>query len=133
MTHETHFQSFFFFLQTVMVDRSQLFTPEFIKYVYKTNTDNSLVFLTFNTDEHELVERQGAVVGHNIGGLDAAQVDLAEVLFAGETRQGHISQVRISRVFRHFEGERTSQVTFYIHEHPVNTVITHKTTNRFMT
>lgn len=79
-----------------MVDRSQLFTPEFIKYVYKTKTDDSLVFLTFNTDEHELVERQGAVVGHNIGGLYAAQVDLAEVLFAGETCQGHISQVWIS-------------------------------------
>lgn len=86
--------------------------------MYTKQTDNSLVlFLTFNTDEHELVERQGAVVGHNISGLDAAQIDLAEVLFASETRQGHISQVWISGVFCHFEGERMSQVTFHIDEH----------------
>lgn len=52
-----------------------------------------LTLLTFDANEHELVERKGTVVGHNLGGLHAAQADLAEVLFAGETRQGHVSQV----------------------------------------
>lgn len=68
----------------------------------------ALMRLTFDANEHELVEGQGAVVGHNISGLDAAQVDLAEVLLAGETGQGHISQVRLG-VFCHFEGEKKRQ------------------------
>lgn len=60
---------------------------------YRTNTNTSLTLLTFDANEHELVERQRTVVGHNLGGLHAAQVDLAEVLFAGETRQSHVGQV----------------------------------------
>lgn len=66
--------------------------------------------LTFDANEHELVERQCTVVGHNIGGLHTAQADLAEVLLAGETRQGHISQVCLG-VFCHFEGEKMRPVT----------------------
>lgn len=62
-------------------------------HVYKTNADASLVLLTFDANEHELVERQRTVVGHNLSGLHAAQADLAEVLFAGETRQGHVGQI----------------------------------------
>lgn len=62
-------------------------------HVYKTNTDVSLMLLTFDANEHELVERQRTVVGHNLSGLHAAQVDLAEVLFAGETCQGHVGQI----------------------------------------
>lgn len=60
------------------------------------------MFLTFDANEHELVERQRAVVGHNFGGFHTAQVDLAEVLLAGETRQGHVGQV-CSGVFRHLK------------------------------
>lgn len=56
-------------------------------------TQQTQMLLTFDADEHELVERQRAVVGHNLGRLDAAQIDFAEVLFAGQTCQGHISQV----------------------------------------
>lgn len=62
-------------------------------HVYNTNTDTSPMPLTFDADQHELVERQRAVVGHNLSRFHAAQVDLAEVLFAGQTCQGHISQV----------------------------------------
>lgn len=56
-------------------------------------TDASLMLLTFDANEHELVERQRTVVGHDLSGLHAAQADLAEVLFAGETRQGYVGQV----------------------------------------
>lgn len=56
-------------------------------------TQQTQVLLTFDADEHELVERQRAIVGHNLGRLDTAQIDFAEVLFAGQTCQGHISQV----------------------------------------
>ncbi len=66
------------------------------------------MFLTFDANEHELVERQGAVVGHNISGLHAAQVDLAEVLLAGETCQRHLSQV-CSGVLCHFEEHKIRQ------------------------
>lgn len=55
----------------------------------------SVCFSTFDPDEHELVERQSAVVGHNICGLHTAQVDLAEVLLAGEARQGHVGQIGV--------------------------------------
>lgn len=51
------------------------------------------MLLTFDANEHELVERQRTVVGHDLSGLHAAQADLAEVLFAGETRQGYVGQV----------------------------------------
>lgn len=64
--------------------------------------------LTFDANEHELVERQRAVVGHNIGGFHVAQVDLAEVLLAREARQGHVSQVGFG-MFCHFEGEKTER------------------------
>ena len=56
--------------------------------------------LTFDANQHELVERQRAVVGHDVRGLDAAQVDLAEVLLAGEAGQGHVGQV-VFGVFGH--------------------------------
>lgn len=62
-------------------------------HVYNTNTDASSRLLTFDANQHELVERQRAVVGHNLGRLHAAQVDLAEVLFTGQTCQGHVGQV----------------------------------------
>lgn len=58
--------------------------------------------LTFDANKHELVERQGAVVSHNIGRLDTSQADLAEVLLAGEACQGHVSQVG---VLCHWVGE----------------------------
>lgn len=58
--------------------------------------------LTFDADEHELVEGQRAVVGHDVGGFHAAQADLAEILLAGEARQGLVGQVGFG-VFRHFE------------------------------
>ena len=61
------------------------------------------MLLTFDSNEHELVKRQRTVVGHNLSGLHAAQVDFAEVLFAGETRQGHVGQVW-SGMFGHFVG-----------------------------
>lgn len=51
--------------------------------------------LTFDADEHEFVEGQCAVVGHHLGGLDAAQVDLAEVLLAGQARQRRVRQVGV--------------------------------------
>lgn len=41
--------------------------------------------LTFNANEHELLERHSTVVGHNIRGLRTTKVDLAEVFLAGET------------------------------------------------
>lgn len=41
------------------------------------------------------MERQGAVVGHDLCGLHTAQVDLAKVLFAGEAGQGHIGQIGV--------------------------------------
>lgn len=82
------------------------------------------MLLTFDANEHELVEGQGAVVGHNIGGLDAAQADLAEVLLAGETGQGHISQVCLG-VFCHFEGEKMRQEDINTDE------LTHCTFNQY--
>lgn len=63
------------------------------------------MLLTFDANEHELVERQRTVVGHDLSGLHAAQADLAEVLFAGETRQGYVGQVW-SGMFGHFEGRK---------------------------
>lgn len=66
--------------------------------------------LTFDANEHELVVRQRAVVGHHLGGLDAAQADFAEVLLAGEAGQGHIGQV-CPGVFCHFGGKRIKEVT----------------------
>lgn len=60
--------------------------------------------LTFDANEHELVEGQRAVVSHDFGGLCAAQVDLAEVLLAGKTRQGYVGQVG---VLRHWVGQKT--------------------------
>lgn len=74
------------------------------------HTDDSLALLTFDTNEHELVVRQRAVVGHDFGGLDAAQADLAEVLLAGEAGQGHIGQVCLG-VFGHFDGKGIKEVT----------------------
>lgn len=71
--------------------------------IYRKTT-HSLVFLTFDANEHELVERHGTVIGHDIGGLHTAQADLAKVLLAGETGQGHIGQVCFG-VFCHFEGK----------------------------
>lgn len=36
---------------------------------------------TFDVDEHELVKRHGAVVGHHFSGLDVSQVYVPEVFF----------------------------------------------------
>lgn len=72
------------------------------------HTVHCLLFLTFDANEHELVERQCTVVGHNIGGFHTAQADLAEVLLAGETRQGHISQICFG-VFCHFSGKENQR------------------------
>lgn len=59
--------------------------------------------LTFDANKHELVERQSAVVRHNVGGLHAAQADLAKVFLAGEAGQGDVGKVR---VFCHWAGGR---------------------------
>lgn len=69
-----------------------------------------MALLTFDTNEHELVVRQRAVVGHNFGGLDAAQADLAEVLLTSEAGQSHIGQVCLG-VFGHFGGKGIKDVT----------------------
>lgn len=63
----------------------------FVFYIYRTQ--KLLCFLTFNANQHEFIKRQRTVVGHNICGLHTAQVDLAKVLLAGESCQGHVSQV----------------------------------------
>lgn len=58
-----------------------------------TSNQKLLCFLTFNANQHEFIKRQRTVVGHNLCGLHAAQVDLAKVLLAGESCQGHVGQV----------------------------------------
>ena len=64
------------------------------------------VSLTLDADQHELVEGQGAVVGDHLGGLDAAQADLAEVLLAGQAGQRRVGQVG---VLGHWEREGPRQ------------------------
>lgn len=81
------------------------------------------MLLTFDANEHELVERHWTVVGHNLSGLHTAQADLAEVLFAGKTCQGHVGQVW-SGMFGHFVGRKMYQwnqfLPFPIPTHHVN-------------
>lgn len=48
--------------------------------------------LTFDLQQHELLVRHGAVVGHLLGDVDTAQVDVAEVLLAGQTGQSHVGE-----------------------------------------
>lgn len=69
--------------------------------------------LTFDTNEHELVVRQSAVVGHHLRGLDAAQADFAEVLLAGEAGEGHVGQVRPG-VFGHCATERVCEWAIFV-------------------
>lgn len=47
---------------------------------------------TFDLQQHELLVRYGAVVGHLLGDVDAAQVDVAEVLLAGQAGQSHVRE-----------------------------------------
>lgn len=51
--------------------------------------------LTFDLQEHELLVGHSAVVGHLLGDVDAAQVDVAEVLLAGQTSQSHVGEARV--------------------------------------
>ena len=51
--------------------------------------------LTFDLQQHELLVRHGAVVGHLLRDADTAQVDVAEVLLAGETSQSHLGETRV--------------------------------------
>lgn len=51
--------------------------------------------LTFDLQEHELLVGHGAVVGHLLGDIDAAQVDVAEVLLAGQTGQSHVREAGV--------------------------------------
>lgn len=51
--------------------------------------------LTFDLQEHELLVGHGAVVGHLLGDIDAAQVDVAEVLLAGQTSQSHVREAGV--------------------------------------
>lgn len=55
---------------------------------------------TFDVDEHELVKRNGAVVGHHFSGLYASQVYVPEVFFTCQSGQGTTSQ---SWVFGHWQ------------------------------
>ena len=43
--------------------------------------------LTFDLHEHEVLVGRGAVVGHLLGDVDAAQADPAEVLLGGQAGQ----------------------------------------------
>lgn len=55
---------------------------------------------TFDVDEHELVKRHGAVVGHHFTGLYASQIYLPKVFFTCQSGQGTTSQ---SWVFGHWK------------------------------
>lgn len=48
--------------------------------------------LTFDLQEHEFLVWHGAVVGRLLRDVDAAQVDIAEVLLAGQAGQGHLRE-----------------------------------------
>lgn len=52
-------------------------------------------WFTFNKYEHELVERHCAVIGYHFCRLHTPQVDFPKVLFAGQTCQCSISQIRV--------------------------------------
>ena len=45
------------------------------------------VLLTFDLHEHEVLVGRGAVVGHLLGDVDAAQADPAEVFLGGQAGQ----------------------------------------------
>lgn len=55
--------------------------------------------LTFDLQEHELLVRHGAVVGHLLRLAGAAQVHAAEVLLAGQTGQ---RRFRVTGGLRHY-------------------------------
>ncbi len=64
----------------------------------------SIRVFTFDLHQHEVLVWHGAVVGHLLGYVDAAQTHTAEVFFTGQTRQ---SSLRVFGGFIHWnEKER---------------------------
>jgi len=81
-----------------------LFVQEHVNYQHSL-----FIQLTFDLQKHEFLVWHGTVVGHLLRDANTAQVDVAEVLLAGQTGESHFRETRVLIHCREHRGAQTQQ------------------------